>query len=377
MEIFGLSFPIIITLFFSFWLFVFPKKRSLPSTLLGLFFLFFVIALFAILFQYLQEFYPVIRNYFHIFERVFYAVMLCLPALVFYYVISLTDYIKSYVSFSNFIPHLFIPLLSILFNLYAIYMNSTNEDFIYRATEFFNFFSLKVVFVLLNIYYIIKVIIFYKRHRKRLTDVLSHDCGVSFNWILFFLLGYVLFVLCFFMLSPDSSLYIIYLPLVLLSTYLFFQRNAQINISLEDLSVTYNEAQKDTSETLSVEEIAALILDNDKRLFLKENILKIMSSEQPYLKTHFTIYELTKLVETNITYLSFVLNNDFKLNFVSFINTYRIEKAKALFLDKANDKFTIESIGKKVGFHSKSAFNAAFKKITKTTPSKFKKNRES
>ena len=48
-------------------------------------------------------------------------------------------------------------------------------------------------------------------------------------------------------------------------------------------------------------------------------------------------------------------------------------EAQKLLLSKEGDIYTIEAIANKVGFHSKSSFNSSFKKITKITPSEFRR----
>ncbi len=244
-----------------------------------------------------------------------------------------------------------------------------------NAADFFNFFSLKVIFILLNLYYLIRVIMVYKRHRSRLKDVLSYDYGISFRWIFLFLLGYLLFVLCFFILNPDSSPFVVYLPLVLILTYLYFKRNNQINISLDNkLDVTtYDITQIEVQDPLIIMENTSKFLDKEKREMLVRHIAKVMETKQPYLKKDLTVYDLSKMVGTNNSYLSYVLNNDFNSNFSSFINAYRVDKAKELLASSKAAKYTIESIAENAGFHSKSAFNAAFKKRVGMPPSVFRK----
>ena len=52
----------------------------------------------------------------------------------------------------------------------------------------------------------------------------------------------------------------------------------------------------------------------------------------------------------------------------------RVEKAKLLLKDAAYRDYTIDAISFESGFHSKSAFYRAFKKVTKTTPADFRRN---
>jgi AraC-like DNA-binding protein len=61
------------------------------------------------------------------------------------------------------------------------------------------------------------------------------------------------------------------------------------------------------------------------------------------------------------------------MNFANFINQQRVEYAKKALKKDENKLLTIESIGEKSGFKSKSSFNAAFKKFTGQTPSDYLK----
>jgi len=70
--------------------------------------------------------------------------------------------------------------------------------------------------------------------------------------------------------------------------------------------------------------------------------------------------------------LSQLLNDNLDKNFTNYINEYRIEEAKNMILTE--NQLTLEAIGQECGFNSKSTFYAAFKKVTGTTPAKFKKN---
>lgn len=363
MKLLLLAFPILVCLVLSFKLVVFSKRKSRSSQLLGLFFLFFCVALFAILFQYLQVFYPLISDYFYIIEVFFYSIMLSLPVVVFFYIISLTDYFKNYNSFQKVLPHLFIPIQSLLFSFYLF---TNNNEFNYKATEYFNFFSLKVIFVLLNLYYLIHAIVIYKKHRLKVDHVLSYDIGISFNWITVFLTGYILFTLCFFILNPESSPYVVYLPLLLVLTFLYFQRNKQRTVDLT------NDEEDKALHIYEINESKNTSTVNLNSESLKRKLLHVMLVEKPYLKSDLTIYELAKMLNSNSKYLSVIINTDFNQNFATFINSYRIEEAKELLKEEANEQFTIEAIAKMSGFNSKSSFNNAFKQFQNVTPSQYK-----
>ena len=59
-------------------------------------------------------------------------------------------------------------------------------------------------------------------------------------------------------------------------------------------------------------------------------------------------------------------------NFNNYINSFRVEYAKELLVTNKFSNLSIEGIGIEAGFHSKSTFYAAFKKIENTTPAQYR-----
>ena len=98
-----------------------------------------------------------------------------------------------------------------------------------------------------------------------------------------------------------------------------------------------------------------------------------MSKDMLYLDKELTVFTLAKAAETNSKYLRFTINNKSEKNFAGYVNSYRVEKAKALLVDKKQDLYNIEYIGEMAGFKSKSAFYTAFKKQTNLTPQAYRK----
>lgn len=366
--------PILITLFLSIRFFFVKKNSTISIKILGVFFLFFCFALIAILFQYLQEFYPFIQSYFYLIEITFYFIMLSLPVIIYFYISSLTDTIKKYKEVNAVLPHFFIPLQSLIFNIYPyISLDNLADESLRKNLDYTNYFSLKVIFIALNIYYLTHTILLYIKHRKQIKNILSYEIGISLNWILFFLLGYLSFVACFFILNPDSSPYVVYLPFLLIMIYTFFQRDAQITVELES-SIIQN-----TNITIEVENQQnkqTNPINDEKREILKNQMVDYIENEKVFLQKDLTIYDVAKALNTNNNYISNILNNMLDCNFVTFINSYRIEEAKKILISKEYSNYTIEAISAIVGFNSKSAFNNAFKNKVGITPSDYiKQNR--
>lgn len=111
--------------------------------------------------------------------------------------------------------------------------------------------------------------------------------------------------------------------------------------------------------------------DPDKNPELKARLLQLMVTNKPYLKCDLRISELADSLSVQSYQLSQLINDEFKMNFFDFINRYRVEDAKRLFIE-GNHNYKILSIGYEVGFNSKATFNRVFKKFTGFTPSEYK-----
>jgi AraC-like DNA-binding protein len=156
------------------------------------------------------------------------------------------------------------------------------------------------------------------------------------------------------------------LPLLLVLTFLYFQRNKQRTVDLT------NDEEDKALHIYEINESKSTSTVNLNSESLKRKLLHVMLVEKPYLKSDLTIYELAKMLNSNSKYLSVIINTDFNQNFATFINSYRIEEAKELLKEEANEQFTIEAIAKMSGFNSKSSFNNAFKQFQNVTPSQYK-----
>lgn len=90
-----------------------------------------------------------------------------------------------------------------------------------------------------------------------------------------------------------------------------------------------------------------------------------------FCQPDFDISMLSRLTGINQKYVSRAINAS-GVNFRTFIARHRVEEAIRLMTNPdIMQQFTIETIGKKVGFRSHSNFIAAFKKIKGETPSAF------
>lgn len=110
--------------------------------------------------------------------------------------------------------------------------------------------------------------------------------------------------------------------------------------------------------------------ENDRHDII-ERLEEIMKETQAFKDADFDISQLSSLAGINTKYISKAINATGR-NFRTFVAEYRIELAIRLLTDSGNmGKYTVESVGREVGFKSHSNFIAAFRKVKGTTPSAF------
>lgn len=110
-------------------------------------------------------------------------------------------------------------------------------------------------------------------------------------------------------------------------------------------------------------------LKDEYRDELVSQILSIMDDKELFCDVDFSVDKLSKMIGSNPTYVSQIINETFKKNFRSFINEYRIKEARRLLSSADYQKYSIESIGTMVGFKSRRSFDTIFKEVTGISPS--------
>lgn len=103
-----------------------------------------------------------------------------------------------------------------------------------------------------------------------------------------------------------------------------------------------------------------------------EFLKQYMTNHKPYLEPDLSLQQLAEALNLSPRYFSQLINQHLKQNFFEFINTYRVETAKALLVDPDNHHNRINEVMYEAGFNSKSTFNYVFKKVTGMTPTQYK-----
>jgi len=104
---------------------------------------------------------------------------------------------------------------------------------------------------------------------------------------------------------------------------------------------------------------------------LLQQVNTFMHLQKPFKNPKLKMSELAMNNNMSSHTLSKVLNDFYAYGFAHYINDFRVKEAQSLMLER--EDLSLEGIGYESGFNSKSSFFAAFKKITNSTPSEYKK----
>lgn len=151
---------------------------------------------------------------------------------------------------------------------------------------------------------------------------------------------------------------------------LLYSKNVQLARRLQEKDATL-------SEIISTESVNtdSLDLDQSKKNKIVKEIEKLVGLEF-YLDQSISLAKMAKMMNTNTTYLSKVVNVVYQKNFTNFLNDYRISYTlKELEMNPSFKNLTIEHIADKSGFSSSSVFYNSFKKFTGLTPSYYIKKK--
>jgi AraC-like DNA-binding protein len=241
-------------------------------------------------------------------------------------------------------------------------------------------------------YLIITFILF--QNVKRLKDRrLELDRTKLYHWMkLFLYLTSIIAVPMSFTLISTHSFFDSLQPLLLTFTcsfvviklYLFFQPEILYGISRNNvpfLSPSFNlndSLRENTRQRIQLKQTANHFreyADESSELsnleIYKPILESYISSNTPFLKQGYSIYDLS--CDTGIPqhHLSALLNRVYQMRFTDYINGLRICYIKQHVSNKEWENLTLEGIAKHAGFSSRTTFFNAIKKTAGITPSAF------
>jgi AraC-like DNA-binding protein len=130
--------------------------------------------------------------------------------------------------------------------------------------------------------------------------------------------------------------------------------------------------QNSDNDFYSKKEKKAVKLTNEQKEVFKDKLEKHFVQNTPFVKHSYSINDLSSEINIPVYLLSAFINEEYHKNFNELINDFRIKYISNLLIDNPNfSNFTIESLGQKAGFSSRSSLNNAIKKSSGQTPADF------
>jgi AraC-like DNA-binding protein len=214
-----------------------------------------------------------------------------------------------------------------------------------------------------------------RKHKRDIQQFASNTSDIDLEWLkvivwasLFLVVGITTFNVLFF--NTPLNLYMNALTyfVILVTAYYALKQKEIFPADVEEradalliVSEPYSEINQNK------------VLSDERLVDVKSRLNDLITNEELYLDLELSLGKLAKRLEISSHQLSYVINKGYNQNFYSFVNKFRIEKAKKLLLRKELDKYSIVGIAFESGFNSKTTFNTLFKKITGMTPSEYKK----
>lgn len=95
----------------------------------------------------------------------------------------------------------------------------------------------------------------------------------------------------------------------------------------------------------------------------------VVQTEKLYLNPELTLSDLSAKLNSNNSWVSYVINTGFQKNFNDFVNAFRVADFQEKVIDPKLSHYTLLALAYECGFNSKSTFNRAVKKATGELPS--------
>lgn len=214
------------------------------------------------------------------------------------------------------------------------------------------------------------------KHQIEVRNSFSHIESKELQWARFFLIYSILVTILIhvmYYISPQKFYFKILfsifdlIAIYWISYYGILQRNIMSILNKEESGTSF--VRKTTNKVSK-----QLLSDKDLQEISKQ-IDNYMNTSEAFTNSNFTIVDLAENLKIHPKRISIVINKIQHQNFNSYVNQFRIEKVAKILENNTLENFSIEGIGHEVGFHSKSAFYCAFKKVTGTTPIRYKKRK--
>lgn len=246
----------------------------------------------------------------------------------------------------------------------------------------FEFVSLKepmiILIVQVSIFgYLIASLQATRVHKKVLKETRSNLDRISLDWLNHLLIFFIAIMVIDFIYHSSgitivfedmTSIYVLQLLVILSLVSTIVLKG----LKYPELFSGITENEISLSEKKGSKKYSSSSLSDEDLKNYKEIVNVTLIDEKLYLNPELSLNDLSEKIDISSRNLSYVINNQFQMNFADLVNSYRIKEAVRIFEEAKDPKQTILEVIYEVGFNSKSSFYSSFKKVVGKTPKEFK-----
>lgn len=350
--------------FFIFYL-IHKGRKKISNNLLSAFFVSqFIVILYFILVNLLagyQAFYIKIAY-------CYYPFIFLWGPLIYYYVKShiIVNFRFKIIDIVHLLPFFFaVTLISYYYiSDVVIKYNIVKNGMIYKWFNYLNF-----LYYFLLFFYNLSALFLLIRYQRNLQNYCSFVEKGNLVWLKIVLYGYIVACIInftinyageYFTIQNDVRMLAVFTPFFIFFNILFYKA-----IITPYVIIMPEEKPKYSGSYINQTDISAY----------SSRIELFFFTHKPYLNPTLTLSNLAMTMGLSEKIISQVINQQYNQNFLTFINSYRVEEAKRLLNDFYKNKSTMLGISLDSGFNSRSAFYGAFKKHTGMTPTEYCKSK--
>ncbi|WP_159780177.1 AraC family transcriptional regulator, partial [Flavobacterium sp. 9AF] len=165
-----------------------------------------------------------------------------------------------------------------------------------------------------------------------------------------------------------KSIVVIILIFLLIIAFKFYYEKNKANQKVEKLLNEFK-ANKTIDSSFNMDH--KMVIDDDKEKEILEK-LKTLIDNKYFLSQDFNQQNVAKKIKTNTTYLSQIVNKNFKKTFREYSNELKINYAiQELINNPTYRKYSTQAIAESVGFKNNVSFTKSFKKRAGVSPAQF------
>ena len=254
----------------------------------------------------------------------------------------------------------------------------------YQFTAIFHIVVFRIIFIAQVIFYTLKINLLAIQQKKKTVNLPITDETTDYKWIhkvnIVSLICKIIVISLLIITYEKQELRIFFNILITIATIYFvlvcmFQKMTVGRLTA-DLQLYDHLQQQQKVEAVS--EITDNVTDTNLEQYsnqdnLGQRLAAYFEEAKPYLNPELKIDDLCIALKTNRNYLSRTINNKYGMNFLNFLNSFRIRRAKELLSDKKFEHYSIQGVAEMSGFKSSSSFYTFFKQIVGVTPTDFRK----